>query len=118
MILNLHKALLEAKFHINPDNINVSSSPFIADFCNELVDALTIMDEGTGRSWDEWRMLKNHSFYRDRALKNALSDNMWLKMNKEQKVKMVKNLLSPFKATEDEIEKFIKDVNEAWSTDV
>ena len=43
---------------------------------------------------------------------------MWLKMNKEQKVKMVKNLLSPFKATEDEIEKFIKDVNEAWSTDV
>lgn len=32
---NLHKALLEAKFHMDPDNVNVASSPIIADFCNE-----------------------------------------------------------------------------------
>ena len=45
VMLNLHKALLEAKFHMNPDNVNVASSPIIADFCNELVDVLTRSDE-------------------------------------------------------------------------
>ncbi len=30
-ILNLHKALLEAKFHLNPDNELVSGSPLVAD---------------------------------------------------------------------------------------
>ena len=44
-MLNLHKALLEAKFHMNPDNVNVASSPIIADFCNGLVDVLTRSDE-------------------------------------------------------------------------
>lgn len=44
-ILNLHKALLEAKFHENPDNENVAPSPIIADLCNKLIDALTQIDE-------------------------------------------------------------------------
>lgn len=30
-LLNLHKALLEAKFNLNPDNELVSGSPLIAD---------------------------------------------------------------------------------------
>lgn len=30
-VLNLHKALLEAKFHLDPDNELVSGSPFVAD---------------------------------------------------------------------------------------
>lgn len=44
-ILNLHKALLEAKFHLNSDNINVSSSSIIAEFCDKLVDVLEKKDE-------------------------------------------------------------------------
>ena len=117
VILNLHKALLEAKFHTNPDNINVCFSPIIADFCNELVDTLAIIDEERDNKnvgkWDDWRMLKNQSFYRDRALKNAILYDRWIKMNNEQKATMTKNLLSPFKATDEEIESFIKDVDEA-----
>ena len=30
-VLNLHKALLETKFHLDPDNELVSGSPFVAD---------------------------------------------------------------------------------------
>ena len=30
-VLNLHKALLEAKFHLDSDNELVSGSPFVAD---------------------------------------------------------------------------------------
>ena len=120
VILNLHRALLEAKFHINPDNINVSFSPIVADFCNELVDALTLIDEEKDKKnvgkWDNWRMLKNQSFYRDRALKNAISDNRWRKIDKEEKVNITRNLLSPFKATDEEIESFIRDVDGVMET--
>ncbi len=33
-LLNLHKALLESKFHMNPDNEFVSFSPIIANISN------------------------------------------------------------------------------------
>lgn len=107
VMLGLHRALLEAKFHQNPDNVEVSLSPIIADFCNELADNLTKMD---GR-WDNWRKLENQSFYRERAVSNALRDNRWSKMSREEKVKITKNILSPFKATEEEIECFIREVD-------
>lgn len=117
-ILNLHKALLEAKFHKNPDNINVSSSPIIADICNKLVDALEEMDgeknEKDIGKWDNWRMLKNQIFYRDRALKNAMLNNRWTKLNPNDKEKIVINLLSPFKAAQEEIKSFIQEVDAAW----
>ena len=35
-LLNLHKALLEAKFHLNPDNELVSLSPVIAKISNQI----------------------------------------------------------------------------------
>ena len=115
VILNLHKALLEAKFHLNPDNINVSSSPIIADICNKLVDVLKKMDEEKSEKnigkWDEWRLLKNQSFYRDRAIINAKLNNRWNKMNNEEKEKTVKNLISPFIATEEELKSFIQQVD-------
>lgn len=116
-ILNLHKALLEAKFHLNPDNINVSSSPIIAEFCDKLVDVLEKMDEERSEKnvgkWDDWRLLKNQSFYRDRAIINAKSNNRWAKMNDEEKRKTVKNLLSPFKATEEEINLIVQEVDDS-----
>lgn len=116
-ILNLHKALLEAKFHLNPDNINVSSSPVIAQFCTELVDVLGKMDEERSEKnngkWDEWRLLKNQSFYRDRAIINAKLNNRWMKMNVDEKRKTVKNMVSPFIATDEEIDIFIKEVDDS-----
>lgn len=129
-ILNLHKALLEAKFHENPDNQEVAFSPFIADLCNKLVDALTKMDEGKNEKnisrlyllrgwdknisrWDNWRMLKNQTFYRDRAIKNAVTySRYWKRLSEDEKIEAAKNVLSPFIATEEEVKCFIKEVDE------
>lgn len=115
-ILNLHKALLEAKFHENPDNKDVAPSPIIADVCNRLVDALTQMDEEKSEKnigkWEKWRMLENQSFYRDRAIKNAAMNRRWKKMSEDEKVKTSRNMLSPFIATEEEIQCFIEEVDE------
>ena len=43
-LLNLHKALMEAKFHDNPDNEYISGSPIIAKIMNEIVDILAEID--------------------------------------------------------------------------
>lgn len=118
LILNLHKALLEAKFHMNPDNIEVAFSPVIANLCNELVDALTKIDEekdnkNIGR-WQNWRKLENKQFYRERAIKNAMLCDEWNIMEDDKKIKIAKNLLSPFIVTEKELEVFVEDVNLAF----
>lgn len=56
---------------------------------------------------------RHQSFYRDRAIINAKSNNRWAKMNDEEKRKTVKNLLSPFKATEEEINLIVQEVDDS-----
>ena len=103
VLLNLHKALLEAKFHNNPDNILVSSSPIIADLSNEVVDILTELDKnkdnGNVEKWNNWRKIEKQSFYRKRAINNAILNERWKEMSNEDKKRIAINLLSPFRAT-------------------
>ena len=82
VLLNLHKALLEAKFHLEPDNVLVCSSPIIANLCDEIVDLLEKMrgmsDKKRIGEWDNWRMLATQDFFRERAISNAVLDDRWL----------------------------------------
>lgn len=121
ILLNLHKALLEAKFHMDPDNIEVCYSPIIADLCNELVDLLIkldgIKDEKNIAAWEDWRNIATKSFFRERAVKNAALYKGWLEKDEEEKVRSAKILLSPFKATEEEIKAFIEDVDKEFVRD-
>jgi hypothetical protein len=118
VMLNLHKALIEAKFHVNPDNINVSSSPIIADFMNTLIDTLSTVSEEIGKTnrkeWETWRLLSNQSLYRERAVKLATQHSKWIDMDVENKKQMTKNLLSPFIFSDEEIENFILSVDETF----
>lgn len=118
VLLNLHKALLEAKFHTNPDNPLVSASPIIADLSNELVDILMKMDalknESRVEGWKKWRKIEGQLFYKDRAVKNATLTNRWLELNDEEKIKYVKTLLSPFEATEQELLSIIEEIEEEF----
>ena len=116
VMLNLHKALLEAKFHKNPDNKYVCGSPIIAELHNNIIDVLSKIDEAKDKNnvgkWDNWRLLKNQCFYRQRALENALLIDRWRTMTFEEKVNISKNLLSPFIATQYEIVEFVNDVEQ------
>ena len=116
VLLNLHKALIEAKFHLSPDNTYVSSSPIVADICNELVDLLSRMeiDRKGSSQWEQWRRIETQTFYRDRAIKNALLNKQWPKMDAEKKLACAKNLLSPFIATQTDLEAFVNEVDVAW----
>lgn len=111
-LLSLHKALLEAKFHKNPDNIYVCFSPIIAKLSNEIVDILsTIESEKNEEKWKQWRMIENKSYFRECALANAISYERWGNMTYDEKIQASKNLLSPFVASNKEIESFISEVD-------
>lgn len=115
-VLNLYKALLEAKFHGNPDNVEVPFSPIVAEFCNRLADTLKAIDEEKSETnigrWDEWRLIKNQSYYWEKAIQNAKLNQKWMKKSTDEKEEAVKNLLSPFTATKEEISLFVKKVEE------
>lgn len=121
-LLNLHKALMEAKFHDNPDNKNIAGSPIIAKIMNEIVDILSDIDpHANDGEWETWRKLENHlnssckfEFGKtiwDKNLNRVSKDNLWREYNKDEKIFSTKNYFSPFIITEEEIEKFIQTID-------
>ncbi len=114
-LLNLHKALMEAKFHDNPDNEYVAGSPIIAKIMNEIVDILTDIDPYAKKEdWEGWRKLENHICYENgiysKTLVKVSKDKLWEKYNYEEKIVATKNYFSPFIVTDKEIDEFINAV--------
>lgn len=114
-LLNLHKALMEAKFHDNPDNEYVAGSPIIAKIMNEIVDILTDIDPYAKKEdWERWRKVENHICYENgiysKTLVKVSKDKLWEKYNNEEKIVATKNYFSPFIVTDKEIDEFINAV--------
>lgn len=114
-LLALHKALIEAKFHTEPENLLISGSPYIADICNKVVQALieieTQKDASKQNRWMEWLNIKNQKTFWNRAIKYAQEFNLWDRMNNNEKKKYVMCLLAPFKFNEEDIVRFISEVD-------
>lgn len=121
-LLNLHKALMEAKFHDNPDNKYIAGSPIIAKIINEIVDILAEIDPHANKSdWESWRKLENHMISEhkfkyeksiwDKILDRVSEDELWSKYTREEKIIATKNYFSPFILSKLEIENFINDVD-------
>ena len=116
-LLNLHKALMEAKFHDNPENSDVAGSPVIAQIMNNIVDILSKIDpHADTNAWKQWRELSRRKKNRDKIwiniIKHASQNNMWSAYTKEKKLEMAKNYISPFCATEEDLEDFIAEVDQ------
>lgn len=101
-LLALHRALMEAKFHPNPESREIQGSPFVARIAERVVDAL-IQNEisegrkGTADSWTAWRDAAKH----DRCLSVAkqrlaeTSKSIWESMASDARRAYVRDLLSP-----------------------
>ena len=113
-LLNLHKALIEAKFHRDPDNKYVAGSPIIAKLCNEIVSLLTQYDiQRKGKEdWTIWRQLHNQEYFKERALEGIKRFGVWEKLSLSKKKDSVLNYISPFVCTDDEIESLIKEIDD------
>lgn len=112
-MLNLHKALLEAKFHQNPDNNYIAGSPVIAKIYNELVDLLTNYDlQNKGKEdWTEWRKLCNQNYYKERIIEGIKRFGGWEVLDFNEKRDRVLNYASPFTCTENDIAMLIYEID-------
>ncbi len=106
-LLNLHKILLEAKFHPKPENAQVSGSPFLAGLYQEVVSALLQSEKAP--EWESWLQLKNRTDYRQRAIIQMRTCGEWKTAAPEEKRKLAQIHLAPFLYTEKELEEVIKE---------
>lgn len=106
--LNLHKALLEAKFHLNPDNELVSGSPLVAEVFIQVRDYL-IREHGR-KGWETWYQLKNRPDFRQRAILRMRANDRWLKLTREERKKVAGDYLAPFIYSEEELEAVVDEV--------
>lgn len=114
-VVNLHKALLEAKFHLNPDNESVAASPLIADLYIQVRDFLIENDKSNcdkSESWKEWFQLKNRTDYREHAITLLRKYNRWNKASFDEKKKITGNFLAPFFYTETELNAIITQIDQ------
>lgn len=113
-LLNLHKALMEAKFHCNPENKDIAGSPIIANIMNELVNVLAQIDpNSTTIDWQNWRRIcdKKGSCYWANAIVNAAKNPLWKTYTGEKKAEVAKCYISPFTASDGDIMDFVKEVD-------
>lgn len=108
-VLNLHKALLEAKFHINPDNEMVSGSSFVAEIYIQVREWLIQYDESG--QWKEWFQLKNRPDYKERAIMRIRKHKQWEKASPDKKKMIAKNYLAPFLYDEQELDELITEIS-------
>lgn len=111
-ILNLHKALLEAKFHLNSDNELVSGSPLVADIYVQVRELLINSNKST--QWLEWFQLKNRPDYRKRAILLMKTCKHWSGASFNEKQKIAQNFLSPFFYDETELKEAINEADKNY----
>ncbi len=100
-LLNLHKALLEAKFHENPDNELVSGSPLVASVYIQIRDLL--IQSTKSEQWQEWFQLDNRPDYKFRALARMSKDARWPDASDAEKKRIAESYLAPFLYNEAEL---------------
>ena len=108
-LLNLHKALLEAKFHTNPDNELVAGSPLVADVYIQIRELLLQSDKS--EEWKEWFQLKNRSDWKRRAILLMKKDHRWKKASSEKR-KIAGDYLAPFIYSEIELDEVVAEADE------
>lgn len=107
-LLNLHKALLEAKFHTTPDNEEVSGSPIVANLYIKVRDLL--MESDKDSQWKEWFQLSNRLDRRKQAIILMKKCKRWNKATSDEKNKIASNFLAPFLFNEEELKSVIAEV--------
>lgn len=109
-LLNLHKALLEAKFHTTPDNECVAGSPLIANIYIQVRDLLIESEQGS--QWKDWFQLRNRPDRKHQAVTLIRKCNEhWNKASADEKSEIAAYYLAPFLFDDEELKDVIMEVD-------
>ena len=117
----LFRALLEAKFHEHPSDLDVPASPFVAEMIAEVRDCLRALElerDGSAaeKRWTAW--LSIDSSRREWRIAQGFAVEAWRRSwsswTEDARGQAIGQLLSPFDVTSELIKTFSKELEEAW----
>lgn len=108
-LLNLHKALLEVKFHTMPENESVAGSPLVADLYIQIRDLL--IESQDGNQWKDWFQLSNRPDRRNQAILLMQKCNRWDRATADEKRKIARHYLAPFLFDDEELQHVIAEAD-------
>lgn len=104
-LLNLHKSLLEAKFHTTPENELIAGSPLVANTYVQVRDLLIQSDKGS--EWKEWFKLRNRPDRKNQAIVLMKKCERWNNASFDEKRRIATDYLAPFIFDEEELKNVI-----------
>lgn len=111
----LQRVFREAKFSLDPDDSELSTSPVVnAMFCRvmeELVAAQSEEDPAAEERWNAWLRLSSNRDEWIASVKRAAMLPHWLNFNASTKLKMMKEVICPFNASESQIQELIEEAD-------
>ncbi len=121
-LLNLHKALHEAKFCEKPNDFYISASPIIASVYKKLTEVLIECDverkgENERARWSDWLKMDPDRIEWGIALERAKNESNWDEWTIEEKEKYIVDLFCPFEINNKYIFEFIKSVEINYPND-
>ena len=115
-LLSLHKALMEAKFHANPENAYIAGSPHISriarDVASAIVDSLRLSgDDDKADHWEDWLKLANQRWIIDRVVAHMRENEGWRSWNDGEIYDYLECMFSPFFASEEDFAEVLARLN-------
>jgi hypothetical protein len=113
----MQRVFREAKFCVESDDDEISSSPVVAKLFTQLIDALIstqveVEGEGARERWTKWLDMSDMSRSEwTAALNRAKNDIHWPNRSDEERMEYSKILLSPFVLSEERLRDFIESVS-------
>lgn len=111
-LLNLHKTLLEAKFHTNPENELVAGSPFVANIYIQVRDLLIQSEKGN--QWKDWFQLSNRQDRKNQAIFMMKNDKRWGSATIDEKSRIASNYLAPFIFDDEELKNIVAEIDHSF----
>lgn len=108
-LLALHKAIMEAKFHENPENQDVLGSPLLAAIADQVMDAIINAEDAVGNSskassWRTFRRLSSNTWIAERVYRQVVRNPNWRAFDDVSRTRYLICALAPFQATSSELD--------------
>jgi hypothetical protein len=116
-LLALHRTVMEAKFHPDPQNMDIPGSPLVARLSERIVETLIEMerDRGNGMKadqWTEWRSHPQAGRFWEVAVQHAKACRDWADWGQSEKLQFAADALAPFAVEPAELVTFVAEVDQ------
>jgi len=111
-LLALQRVFREAKFCREPDDVEVSDSPLVANLFGRLISVLLAQEverdgEEARQRWTRWLAIDETRDEWDAAIRRVRADARWPAFSVNERIEYVRLLLSPFTLGPGMVERFI-----------